>query len=69
MRIGAAPQRLWSRSEDALDGVLETARTADELGFDHVVAGGHLLAGDLGVTPDPLVLLSAVAGATRPAWT
>ncbi|WP_329336247.1 TIGR03619 family F420-dependent LLM class oxidoreductase [Streptomyces sp. NBC_01352] len=64
MRIGVAPHRLWPAGEDELDGVLETARTAEDLGFDHVIASSHLLAGDLGVTPDPLVLLSAVAGAT-----
>ncbi|MEV5873107.1 LLM class flavin-dependent oxidoreductase [Streptomyces sp. NPDC052101] len=65
MRIGVAPHRLWPRSEDETDDVVEIARTAEELGFDHVIASGHLLAGDVGVTPDPLVLLSAVAGATR----
>ncbi|MFD3497251.1 LLM class flavin-dependent oxidoreductase [Streptomyces sp. NPDC058676] len=64
MRIGVAPHRLWPAGEGELDGVLETARRAEELGFDHVVASSHLLAGNLGVTPDPLVLLSAVAGAT-----
>jgi probable F420-dependent oxidoreductase len=64
MRLGVAPHRLWPAHEDELDGVLETARTAEELGFDHLIASSHLLAGDVGVTPDPLVLLSAVAGAT-----
>ncbi|MEU0943047.1 TIGR03619 family F420-dependent LLM class oxidoreductase [Streptomyces canus] len=34
------------------------------MGFDHLIASSHLLAGAVGVTPDPLVLLSAVAGAT-----
>lgn len=64
MRLGVAPHRLWPAHEDELDGVLETARTAEELGFDHLIASSHLLAGAVGVTPDPLVLLSAVAGAT-----
>lgn len=64
MRLGVAPHRLWPAHEDELDGVLETARNAEELGFDHVIASSHLLAGTAGVTPDPLVLLSAVAGAT-----
>jgi probable F420-dependent oxidoreductase len=64
MRLGVAPHRLWPTHEDEIDDVLETARTAEELGFDHVIASGHLLAGPVGVTPDPLVLLSAVAGAT-----
>ncbi|WP_406472363.1 TIGR03619 family F420-dependent LLM class oxidoreductase [Streptomyces sp. NBC_01615] len=65
MRIGVGPHRLWPGRESELDGVLETARTAERLGFDHLIAGSHLLAGDLGVTPDPLVLLSAIAGATE----
>jgi probable F420-dependent oxidoreductase len=64
MRLGVAPHRLWPAHEDELDGVLEIARTAEELGFDHLIASSHLLAGAVGVTPDPLVLLSAVAGAT-----
>ena len=64
MRLGVAPHRLWPAHEDELDGVLETARAAEELGFDHLIASSHLLAGEVGVTPDPLVLLSAVAGAT-----
>ena len=65
MRIGVAPHRLWPGRESELDGVLETARAAERLGFDHLIAGSHVLAGDLGVTPDPLVLLSAIAGATE----
>lgn len=64
MRIGVAPHRLWPGRESELDGVLTAARTAENLGFDHLIAGSHVLAGDLGVTPDPLVLLSAIAGAT-----
>lgn len=64
MRLGVAPHRLWPAHEDELDDVLQTARTAEELGFDHLIASSHLLAGAVGVTPDPLVLLSAVAGAT-----
>ncbi|MFJ2830088.1 TIGR03619 family F420-dependent LLM class oxidoreductase [Streptomyces sp. NPDC087263] len=64
MRIGVAPHRLWPAEESELDGVLETARTAERLGFDHLIASSHVLAGDLGVTPDPLVLLSAIVGAT-----
>lgn len=64
MRLGVAPHRLWPAHEDELDGVLETARAAEEWGFDHLIASSHLLAGEVGVTPDPLVLLSAVAGAT-----
>ncbi|WP_327318520.1 LLM class flavin-dependent oxidoreductase [Streptomyces sp. NBC_01235] len=65
MRIGVAPHRLWPAREDELDDVLDLARQAEVLGFDHVFASSHVVAGDLGVTPDPLVLLSAVAGATR----
>ena len=65
MRIGVAPHRLWPDQEKELDAVLQTAVRAEELGFDHVFASGHAVAGDLGVTPDPLVLLAAIAGATR----
>ncbi|GAA3786033.1 LLM class flavin-dependent oxidoreductase [Streptomyces coacervatus] len=64
LRIGVAPHRLWPAREAEVDGVLETARTAEELGFDHVFVSGHAVAGEVGVTPDPLVTLAAVAGAT-----
>lgn len=65
MQIGFAPHRLWPTDPAALTGVLETARLIEDLGFDHVIAGTHLLAGELGLSPDPMVMLSAVAGATR----
>src|SRR5262249_32909832 len=64
MRIGVAPHRLWPLNGDDLEGVLETAVLAERLCFNHVIAGCHLLRTSLGVTPDPIVLLSAVAGAT-----
>jgi hypothetical protein len=65
MRIGVAPHRLWPDQETELDAVLQTAVKAEELGFDHVFASGHVVAGEVGVTPDPLILLAAIAGATR----
>jgi probable F420-dependent oxidoreductase len=65
MRIGVAPHRLWPDQETELDAVLQTAVRAEELGLDHVFASGHAVAGELGVTPDPLILLAAIAGATR----
>ncbi|WP_405951280.1 TIGR03619 family F420-dependent LLM class oxidoreductase [Streptomyces prunicolor] len=65
MRIGVAPHRLWPDQEGELDAVLQTAVRAEELGFDHVFASGHAVACASGVTPDPLILLAAVAGATR----
>ncbi|GII30530.1 TIGR03619 family F420-dependent LLM class oxidoreductase [Planotetraspora mira] len=64
MRLGIAPHRLWPDRDGDLEGVLETARTAERLGFDHVIAGSHVLRTGLGATLDPIVLLSAVAGAT-----
>ena len=64
MHIGFAPHRLWPTDPADLADVLETARLIEHLGFGHVIAGTHLLAGDLGLSPDPMVLLSAVAGAT-----
>ncbi|MEV5527426.1 LLM class flavin-dependent oxidoreductase [Streptomyces prunicolor] len=65
MRIGVAPHRLWPDQEGELDAVLQIAVSAEELGLDHVFASGHAVAGASGVTPDPLVLLAAIAGATR----
>jgi probable F420-dependent oxidoreductase len=64
MHLGVAPHRLWPEQDSDLQGVLETAQTAEHLGFHHIIAGSHVLTTDLGVTLDPLVLLSAVAGAT-----
>jgi probable F420-dependent oxidoreductase len=64
LRLGIAPHRLWTDVDAELDDVVETARTAEQLGFDHVIAGSHVLAGALGVTPDPVILLSVIAGAT-----
>ncbi|WP_262062694.1 LLM class flavin-dependent oxidoreductase [Streptomyces sp. STR69] len=65
MRIGVAPHRLWPDRDEEVDGVLQVAVRAEELGFDHIFASGHAVAGATGVTPDPLILLAAVAGATR----
>ncbi|MDI2131072.1 LLM class flavin-dependent oxidoreductase [Yinghuangia seranimata] len=64
LRLGVAPHRLWADGERELDGVLEAAVFAEELGFDHVIASSHVLETEVGVTPDPLVTLSAIAGAT-----
>ena len=64
MHIGFAPHRLWPTDPADLSCLLETARLIEHLDFDHVIAGTHLLAGGLGLSPDPMVLLSAVAGAT-----
>ncbi|MFI6776747.1 LLM class flavin-dependent oxidoreductase [Nocardia sp. NPDC050412] len=64
LRLGIAPHGLWPENADDLDDVVETARTAEQLAFDHIVAGSHVLAGELGVTHEPLIMLSAIAGAT-----
>ena len=64
MKLGFAPHRLWPTDPAALAAVLDTARLIERLGFDHVIAGTHLLAGDLGLSQAPLIMLSAVAGAT-----
>ena len=58
-----SPHRLWPTDPADLTAVLETACLIEQLGFDHVIAGTHLLAGGLGLSPDPMVLLAAVAGA------
>lgn len=45
--------------------MLRAANHAEELGFDHVAVGNRLLDSGFGLDTDPLVLLSAVAGATE----
>lgn len=64
MLIGIAPHRLWPDRSSDLENAVSIAQAAERLGFDHVIAGSHLLRTRLGVTLDPIVLLSAVAGAT-----
>lgn len=64
MEIGVSPHPLGPRHPGDFGDVLEVARLAEALGFQHVFAAGHVLAGDAGLTMDPMVLLSAVAGAT-----
>ncbi|MFJ9951429.1 TIGR03619 family F420-dependent LLM class oxidoreductase [Kitasatospora sp. NPDC091207] len=64
MELGVAPHRLWPRDVGDLDAVLGTAQEAERLGFDHLIAGSHVLRTETGLSHDPLVLLSAVAGAT-----
>lgn len=64
LRIGIAPHRLWTDADQELDGIVETSLAAERSGFDHVIAGSHVLAGELGVTLDPLIMLAAIAGAT-----
>jgi len=44
--------------------VLRAAGRAEDLGFDHVAVGNRLLDSGFGLDTGPLVLLSAVAGAT-----
>lgn len=64
MKVGVAPHRLWPSDARDLDDVVANAVLAERIGFDHLIAGSHVLAGDLGVTLDAVVLLSAMAGAT-----
>ncbi|MFF9306991.1 TIGR03619 family F420-dependent LLM class oxidoreductase [Streptomyces sp. NPDC014777] len=62
LRLGVSLQPRWPLDDGA--GVLRAARQAEELGFDHVAVGNRLLDSGFGLDTDPLVLLSAVAGAT-----
>jgi probable F420-dependent oxidoreductase len=62
LRLGVSLQPRWPVEAGA--SVLRAARHAEELGFDHVAAGNRLLDSGFGLDTDPLVLLSAVAGAT-----
>jgi alkanesulfonate monooxygenase SsuD/methylene tetrahydromethanopterin reductase-like flavin-dependent oxidoreductase (luciferase family) len=52
----------WSSHSGEL--VLQTAQKAERLGFHSVLMSSHVLANLNGSAMDPLVLLSAVAGAT-----
>ncbi|MGW2492325.1 TIGR03619 family F420-dependent LLM class oxidoreductase [Streptomyces sp. NPDC001606] len=60
--LGVSLQQRWPLDDGA--SVLRAARHAEDLGFDHVAVGNRLLDSGFGLDTDPLVLLSAVAGAT-----
>jgi probable F420-dependent oxidoreductase len=62
LRLGVSLQPRWPLDDGA--EVLRVARHAEDLGFDHVAVGNRLLDSGFGLDTDPLVLLSAVAGAT-----
>lgn len=62
LRLGVSLQPRWPVDDGA--AVLRAARHAEDLGFDHVAVGNRLLDSGFGLDTDPLVLLSAVAGAT-----
>ncbi|MDQ0605801.1 putative F420-dependent oxidoreductase [Streptomyces canus] len=62
LRLGVSLQPRWPLDDGG--SVLRAARRAEDLGFDHVAVGNRLLDSGFGLDTDPLVLLSAVAGAT-----
>jgi probable F420-dependent oxidoreductase len=62
LRLGVSLQPRWPLDDGS--SVLRAARRAEDLGFDHVAVGNRLLESGFGLDTDPLVLLSAVAGAT-----
>jgi germacradienol/geosmin synthase len=64
MKIGIAPHPLWPAHLDDLDKLLRTAAQIEQAGFDHTIVSSHLLSGDLGPTPEPLITLAAIAGPT-----
>jgi probable F420-dependent oxidoreductase len=59
--VSLEPPRWTAQDGGAL---IETARKAERLGFHSVLMSGHTLRNGNGSALDPLVLLSAVAGAT-----
>ncbi|WP_042422046.1 LLM class flavin-dependent oxidoreductase [Streptacidiphilus anmyonensis] len=63
MRIGVSLQPRWPIEDGT--AVLRAASHAEQLGFDHVAVGNRLLDSGFGLDTDPLVLLSAIAGATK----
>jgi probable F420-dependent oxidoreductase len=62
LRLGVSLQPRWPLDEGT--AALRAASRAEALGFDHVAVGNRLLDSGFGLDADPLVLLSAVAGAT-----
>lgn len=63
MQLGISLEPMkWSPDEGEL--LLKSAQKAEQLGFPYVLMSGHTLENRLGAALDPLVLLSAVAGAT-----
>ena len=62
LRLGVSLQPRWPLDDGS--AALRAARHAEALGFDHVAVGNRLLDSGFGLDADPLVLLSAVAGAT-----
>ncbi|MFF8841758.1 TIGR03619 family F420-dependent LLM class oxidoreductase [Streptomyces sp. NPDC015127] len=62
LRLGVSLQPRWPLDDGT--AALRAARRAEDLGFDHVAVGNRLLDSGFGLDTDPLVLLSAVAGAT-----
>ena len=64
MKIGVGPHPLWPAQPEDFDQLLATAIHIERAGFDHTIMSSHLLAGELGPTPEPLIALAAIAGAT-----
>jgi probable F420-dependent oxidoreductase len=62
LRLGVSLQPRWPLDDGT--AALRAAGHAEALGFDHVAVGNRLLDSGFGLDTDPLVLLSAVAGAT-----
>jgi probable F420-dependent oxidoreductase len=62
LHLGVSLQPRWPLDDGR--AVLRAAGQAEMLGFDHVAVGNRLLDSGFGLDTDPLVLLSAVAGAT-----
>jgi probable F420-dependent oxidoreductase len=62
LHLGVSLQPRWPLDDGT--AVLRSAGHAEDLGFDHVAVGNRLLDSGFGLDTDPLVLLSAVAGAT-----
>src|ERR1700734_3769979 len=61
--LGVSLQPRWPLDDGT--AVLRAASHAEDLGFGHVAVGNRLLDSGSGLDTDPLVLLAAVAAATR----
>ncbi|MFD9004750.1 TIGR03619 family F420-dependent LLM class oxidoreductase [Streptomyces sp. NPDC059582] len=63
MQLGISLEPPFPTDDGSLG--LRTALAAERLGFDYALVSGHVLANANGSAADPLILLSAVAGATQ----
>src|SRR4051794_38074871 len=68
MDVGVSLHPVWTREVGSGPRIVQAAQQAEALGLHHVRAGSHVLKGRMSQESqdlDPVVLLSALAAATR----